>query len=375
LCLWWSDVTHAVMRGEEDSALFDRILVVAFSPSANSAKPTITYRFPPAGGKDALADTVCGFCYPEEHDEITNKLKSSSFPSDTFSFMLTDSMGAKTFGYCRRFKTGNDAECFCILSHHPSFALFSHILDIVERRRNMSSSAVFAFLKAVLAHPFPAPGESFVVKTFSTSETPDVYTLARPNDEYLLDHVSFFKLFSTLKLVNVLKLWEYLLCERRLVFCSKSLSLLSSCIYALCSLLYPFSWQHIFIPILPPILIHYVTAPMPFLVGILSSSKIALNGLPLEEVVLFDLDTQNFIQEPGFEFVLPESIYGGLKNTLHMLIDTKKYVEGREFDQDVGKAFLLFFYRIFANYANFMIPPNLDLIPEISNQNLLLLLQ
>lgn len=131
-------------------------------------------------------------------------MTSSVFPSETFSFMLTDSLGGKTFGYCRRFKTGNDIECFCILSHQygyammiqansasisTSFSLFSCVLDIVETRRKISSTAVFAFLKTVLAHPFPAPGESFVVKTFSKSDTPDIYTFSRPNDEYLLDHV------------------------------------------------------------------------------------------------------------------------------------------------------------------------------------------
>lgn len=43
--------------------------------------------------------------------------------------------------------------------------------------------------------------------------------------------------------------------------------------------------QHVFIPILPPSLIDYTCAPMPFLVGILHSSLDALYSLPLEEVL------------------------------------------------------------------------------------------
>lgn len=37
------------------------------------------------------------------------------------------------------------------------------------------------------------------------------------------------------------------------------------------------------------------------------------------KVVIFDLDAQEFIQDPGFEFVLPDTLYAGLKNSLHVL--------------------------------------------------------
>jgi hypothetical protein len=44
------------------------------------------------------------------------------------------------------------------LNYSPSFSLFAQILDIVEQRREASSSAVFTFLKAVLAEKVPGPG-------------------------------------------------------------------------------------------------------------------------------------------------------------------------------------------------------------------------
>lgn len=37
---------------------------------------------------------------------------------------------------------------------------------------------------------------------------------------------------------------------------------------ALCSLLFPFYWQHIYIPLLPAKLLDYLQAPVPFLVGV-----------------------------------------------------------------------------------------------------------
>lgn len=62
------------------------------------------------------------------------------------------------------------------------------------------------------------------------------------------------------------------------------LSTLSSCSHAVVALLYPFSWQHTFIPVLPSSMIDIVCCPTPFLVGLLSSSLPKLKELPVEEV-------------------------------------------------------------------------------------------
>lgn len=78
-----------------------------------------------------------------------------------------------------------------LTSRSPSFSLFSAILDVVEEKHtNRSHNLVFVFLKAVLARPFPAPGESIDVKTFSGSDEPDTYSFLRPPDSSVLDYVS-----------------------------------------------------------------------------------------------------------------------------------------------------------------------------------------
>lgn len=50
------------------------------------------------------------------------------------------------------------------------------------------------------------------------------------------------------------------------------------------ALLYPFTWQHTYIPVLPPAMIDIVCSPTPFLIGLLSSSLSRLKELPVEEV-------------------------------------------------------------------------------------------
>lgn len=52
----------------------------------------------------------------------------------------------------------------------------------------------------------------------------------------------------------------------------------------------PKTSQHIFIPVLPESLLDYLSAPMPFLVGVHSSLLPKIYKLGLEEVVFCDLD-------------------------------------------------------------------------------------
>lgn len=75
------------------------------------------------------------------------------------------------------------------------------------------------------------------------------------------------------------------------------ISTLSSCMHAVVALLYPFSWQHTFIPVLPGSMLDIVCCPTPFLVGLLSSSLPKLKELPVEEVsaVSFYFDHLLFI--------------------------------------------------------------------------------
>lgn len=52
---------------------------------------------------------------------------------------------------------------------------------------------------------------------------------------------------------------------------------------------YPFTWQHTYIPVLPPAMVDIVCSPTPFLIGLLTSSLPLLRELPLEEVSSWDV--------------------------------------------------------------------------------------
>jgi hypothetical protein len=52
----------------------------------------------------------------------------------------------------------------------------------------------------------------------------------------------------------------------------------------------PHRWHHIYLPLLPRSLSDYLTAPMPFLIGLPAQLLPALKHLPMDEVTLIDLD-------------------------------------------------------------------------------------
>merc|ERR1711879_876471 len=101
---------------------------------------------------------------------------------------------------------------------------------------------------------------------------------------------SFETLFDNLSVDHVMFVVSCVLCERRMIFHSNSIEKLSSCIHAVYALITPFQWHYIFIPILPESFLNYLTAPMPFLIGLVSSLLPKVPKMELSEVVMVDLD-------------------------------------------------------------------------------------
>ncbi len=143
-------------------------------------------------------------------------------------------------------------------------ALFQELLNIVEIRRSQSPESSTAFLAACLEAGCPAPGNSLTVRVPALSGKDgvmDEHHLKRPEvNEILLDYVTFFTLFSCVSVKNIVHLFSNALLERRIILVAENLATLSSCVMAASNLLQPFHWQHVYIPVLPLVLIDYCLA-------------------------------------------------------------------------------------------------------------------
>ncbi|KAM4630811.1 DENN domain-containing protein 2B isoform 1-T4 [Polymixia lowei] len=354
----------------QERELFEYFVVISLKkkPSKNSYSPEVTYQFPKLERPtkqmreaEQRLKAIPQFCFPDAKDWSP----VSEYSSETFSFMLTGEDGSRRFGYCRRLLPSGKGprlpEVYCVISRLGCFDLFSKILDEVERRRGISAALVYPFMRSLMESPFPAPGKTIKVKTFLPGAGNEVIELRRPMDSRL-EHVDFDSLFSCLSVRQVTRVFASLLLERRVIFVADKLSTLSSCIHAVVALLYPFSWQHTFIPVLPASMVDIVCCPTPFLVGLLSSSLPKLKDLPVEEALMVDLGTDRFIRQMDDEAsLLPRKLQSALEQALEQRNDIINQDSDSESDEEcnslnslVSEAFIRFFLETIGHYSLFL---------------------
>lgn len=132
----------------------------------------------------------------------------------------------------------------------------------------------------------------------------------------------FLLLMQSLDAGNLLMLWGLLLTEAKVVLQARQPHVLTMAAETLSALLFPFSWQHVYIPILPGRLLDIMQAPVPFLIGIddevLALAERTLAGGIPDEVVQVDLDKNEVLCEPAVAktIVLPQKQYYKLYKAL-----------------------------------------------------------
>uniref|UniRef100_G3TBX4 DENN domain containing 2A n=1 Tax=Loxodonta africana TaxID=9785 RepID=G3TBX4_LOXAF len=308
--------------------LFEYFVVVSLhkKQTGTTYVPELTQQFPPKLEKsfkfmreaEDQLKAIPQFCFPDAKDWAP--VQQFTSPSETFSFVLTGEDGSRRFGYCRRLLPGGKGkrlpEVYCIVSRLGCFSLFSKILDEVEKRRGISPALVQPFMRSVMEAPFPALGKTIVVKNFLPGSGTEVIKLCRPLDSRL-EHVDFESLFSSLSVRHLVRVFASLLLERRVIFIADKLSTLSTCCHSVVALTYPFTWQHTYVPVLPPSMIDIVCSPTPFLIGLLTSTLPLLQELPLEEVLVVDLDNNRFLRQMDDEdSILPRKLQAALEHVL-----------------------------------------------------------
>ncbi|XP_034031936.1 DENN domain-containing protein 2A [Thalassophryne amazonica] len=353
----------------QERKLFEYFIVVALHKTKAGVPylPEVTQQFPlklersfkfMREAEDQLK-VIPQFCFPDAKDWAP----VDNFPSETFSFVLTGEDGSRRFGYCRRLlpsgKSRRLPEVYCIVSRLGCFDLFSKILDEVEKRRAISPALVQPFMRGIMEAPFPAPGRTITVKNFLPGSGTEVIELCRPSDSRL-EHVDFECLFSSLTLRLLFRVFASLLLERRVIFTADKLSTLSQCCHAIVALLYPFTWQHTYIPVLPPSMLDIVCTPTPFIVGLLSSSLPRLKELPIEEVLVVDLGNSRFLRQLDDEdSILPHK----LQTALEQVLDKRRDLACDKADLPndscslstvVSEAFVRFFVEMVGHYSLFM---------------------
>ncbi|KAJ3178675.1 hypothetical protein HK101_010125 [Irineochytrium annulatum] len=114
--------------------------------------------------------------------------------------------------------------------------------------------------------PLPPPGR--VELCISIGQLQLFCSRPPVNSIQVLQNFSLYPFFRTLSLPNIVTLFELGLMEKKIIFVSSHLSMLTFAVESLCLLFYPLTYPHVLIPVLPKKLLSYLWAPMPFIIGV-----------------------------------------------------------------------------------------------------------
>jgi len=204
-------------------------------------------------------------------------------------------------------------KCICSLSHWLFFELHREFLKQLYRVSLTASRVPIERLICNLIYEVPLPPRGRVRVQYSIAD--QTCKLARaPANQLPCAHVPLDMLFELLDRSHVLDLFSYVLLEYKILFFSKHPAVLTMVTEALLSLIFPFRWHHVYIPVLPLQLLEFVNAPTPFIMGVhpgpLQQRKSGgtidsiLGKWSPDDVVIVNLD-ENHVRLPPQEQQLP----------------------------------------------------------------------
>nr|XP_060632765.1 DENN domain-containing protein 5B isoform X2 [Anolis sagrei ordinatus] len=144
--------------------------------------------------------------------------------------------------------------------------------------------------------PLPPPGRS--LKFYGVYE-PIICQRPGPNELPLFDY-ALRETFELLGLENLIQVFTCVLLEMQILLYSQDYQRLMTVAEGITTLLFPFQWQHVYVPILPASLLHFLDAPVPYLMGLQSKEGTDRSKLELpQEANLCFVDIDNhFIELP-----------------------------------------------------------------------------
>ncbi|GLJ48583.1 hypothetical protein SUGI_1024890 [Cryptomeria japonica] len=307
----------------------------------------------------------------------------------SYPIVLTEGDGSKIYVSCVAFRdpvSDDIAEayripvnsfvdkCICLISHSPSFQVLREATEELFRlcfsTSGCSKSLWEIVMYMVLNVPLPIPGKTKVL--FSIEHC--LLSVEAPHKDGLPHaDISFQPLVQSLDVDNLIQFFTAVLLERRILLRANKYSLLTLVSEAICHLIYPFKWQHVYIPLLFFSGVDYIDAPTPYMMGLHSGVDTA--GLAMDGVVVVDLDNNRIttsediplIPEPERGILRTEIVqllYPNLMELDHMQkkagglfgVFQRRHNKswGDQHDLELRLIFLKFFASILGGYRNFV---------------------
>uniref|UniRef100_A0A915LZ16 Uncharacterized protein n=1 Tax=Meloidogyne javanica TaxID=6303 RepID=A0A915LZ16_MELJA len=211
--------------------------------------------------------------------------------------------------------------------------------------------------------PLPPPGEAIRVTHPQFQLLVRIPTL----DEFPYFDYSMQNIFNFISVEKFLKLLTCFMLEKQILLVSKhaiTLMLFGEC---LSTLVFPFSWQMAYCPILPHSQLKFLEAPVPWLMGICSEGENLPEDFSQHNICFLDIDSGHLdLPEdlPAFpksqelidkikkltEFFKSESSISNNDIKIHDF-----YLKGLRFNKALRSIFLSHFASLFTSYENYLL--------------------
>ncbi|CAF1145779.1 unnamed protein product [Rotaria sordida] len=254
-----------------------------------STSTSIRFKYP-LNANDEV--TLKYFCFPDQNDSNNNPLLlMKTITQEYFRFTLTNMYGIRQYGYCSRFYHKGIINALCIVSPYDMIDVYEKILSTAtELFLSYKDNDARKFLEEIYQHHLPNRGDTIHIST----TTVGLYTLKCEYDrrKVLIDSVTLLSLSTEI----IIKIFSSILYEQKIIFIGNELGPLTRLINTFICLLYPFSWPHTYVPILPSLMLDVIQAPTPYIIGILRSCEsylIANDDFVLQDnsdILIVDID-------------------------------------------------------------------------------------
>ena len=205
-------------------------------------------------------------------------------------------------------------KAICLVSHWPFLDNYRSILKEIYRLHLSAYEVPLERIICNLVQEVPLPDQGVTSVLYNIGR--EKLEFSRPPPEYLpyVPYSCLEYLFRSLRVHDVISLWSCLMIERKVLLISTQKSLLTNVALALTSLVYPFRWEQVLIPILPAPLKNYIETIFPYIIGVSPGMLTSDIEVPVDAVQV-DLDNGSIhLREPLPR--LPDKLHRQLYNRL-----------------------------------------------------------
>ena len=187
-------------------------------------------------------------------------------------------------------------KCICVISYHSFITGYRTFLtELYRLSLTPNTIPIERYLCNFFLECPLAPRGYFSVR-YNIGDKSFVMARAPSNDPLSKSSISTRILFELFTIDTIMNIYKAILMEEKILFVSTQYSILSLITEIFVSLLYPFTWPHVYIPLLPEDFLAFLKAPTVFMIGTHKSLLLQIGEDLDDDILVIDINhgTMNY---------------------------------------------------------------------------------